>query len=200
MIKVGEEDKYMNEINNTSQKGLNEIWKDVKGYEGLYVVSNLGRVKSIERYVKGRGNGLHKAGGGFMKLFNRSKYIGVTLCKCNKAIQFYLHRIVADAFIPNPEGNKEVNHIDGNKHNNKVSNLEWVSHSENGKHAYRIGLKVKKGGTPNKRVRVFAEGIDKKFNSIADAASYFSISQSSISRCCSGERKYFRKIYKAEYI
>lgn len=179
---------------------MEEIWKPVKGYEGLYEVSDQGRVRSIVRQVNGRGSGTHKAGGRMIKPFNRYAYIGIVMSKENKARQYYLHRVVAEAFIPNPDNKPEVNHIDGDKFNNNASNLEWVSHSENGKHAYKIGLRTKRGGTPSKKVRVTTLGFYKDFDSIADAANFFGISQSSISRCCSGERKFFKKIYKAKYL
>lgn len=99
---------------------MEEIWKPVVGYEGLYEVSNLGRVKAvktIERFLKT--TGVH------------DQYVQTCLYKKCKMVNFYLHRLVALHFIPNPENKKTVNHIDCNKNNNEVSNLEWVSQKEN---------------------------------------------------------------------
>lgn len=116
---------------------MEEIWKDIRGYEGLYQVSNLGRVKSLERmtsqnkHLKEKLTCLNKLSHG---------YNNVGLCKQGKTKAFYVHRLVAEAFIPNPENKPQVNHIDGCKTNNKVDNLEWVTQSENMQHAYRTGL------------------------------------------------------------
>lgn len=104
---------------------MEEIWKDIKEYEGLYQVSNLGRVKRVTtgRILKGRKN---KAG-----------YLLVGLCKSSVSSTKTLHRLVAQAFIPNPENKPEVNHIDENKTNNMVFNLEWMTTKENINHGTR---------------------------------------------------------------
>ena len=98
-----------------------EIWKDVVGYEGLYQVSNMGRVKSLnygrERILKASDNG--------------SGYLYVALCKKGKYKNFLVHRLVAMVFISNPENKPCIDHIDTNKRNNKVENLRWVTHEEN---------------------------------------------------------------------
>lgn len=177
-----------------------EIWKDIAGYEGLYQASNYGRIRSLPRYVNGRGVGMHRTGGRTLKGIKLGDYLGVQLSKENEVKKTYIHRLIASTFIPNPKHLPEINHIDGNKHNNAVPNLEWVTHSQNGIHAYAIGLKVKAGGTPPKRVRIFCKDWSKEFDSIADAADYVGISQSSISRCCSGERNAFFGQYHAEYL
>lgn len=112
----------------------NEVWRPVVGYEGLYEVSNIGRVRrklgETERILKGY-------------IATNIHYMVVDLSKGdNKAKQYSIHRLVAQAFIPNPKNKPCVNHIDGNKLNNSVDNLEWCSYSENLTHAYRTGLRV----------------------------------------------------------
>ena len=103
---------------------MQEIWKDVKGYEGLYQVSNLGQVKRLgndrqmrEKTLKG-----NKVKSGYMQ---------VVLCKKGKSKPLYVHRLVAIAFIPNPNNHKEINHIDEIKTNNNFENLEWCNHKYN---------------------------------------------------------------------
>jgi hypothetical protein len=116
-----------------------EYWKPIIGYEGLYEVSNLGRIKSVKRYG---------TLGGIIIPWNNSKkapYLRVGLSKNNKRKRLLVHRLVAEAFIPNPNNLKEVNHINGNKQDNKVDNLEWNSKSQNHKHAFKLGLRNNKG-------------------------------------------------------
>lgn len=103
-----------------------EIWKDIAGYEGLYQVSNFGRIKSLRSKII------------LASLSSKSGYCYVGLAKNGMNKQKSVHRLVALAFIPNSENKPEVNHIDGNKHNNTVKNLEWVTKSENMKHCRQI--------------------------------------------------------------
>lgn len=118
-----------------------EEWRDVVGYEGLYQVSNLGRVKSLSRrivYKDGREYNYpskvlknQKVGAGFRS---------VMLYGVNGNKQYFVHRLVAETFIPNPNNLSDVNHKDGCKTNNILSNLEWCSHSDNQTRAYKNGL------------------------------------------------------------
>ncbi len=116
-----------------------EIWRDVINYEGLYQVSNRGRVKSLERIVhrssKKRGE---KQSVGVKIL--KQNHVGrdnlmVRLCKNATELDFLVHRLVATAFIPNPNNLPEVNHKDGYRRNNHLKNLEWMTHLDNIRHA-----------------------------------------------------------------
>lgn len=116
-----------------------EIWKAVIGYEDIYEVSNFGNVRSLPRMDS---NG-HEWKGKTLKQAKSGKnkpYLKVNLCKEGTQKVVYVHRIVAQAFLPNPENKYDVNHIDGDKLNNKLENLEWVTRKENIKHACDNGL------------------------------------------------------------
>jgi hypothetical protein len=112
---------------------MKEIFKNVKGYEGIYQVSNLGNVKSLN-YHRGKKEKILKPG------MDLGGYLILTLCKNRKRENKTLHRLVAIAFIPNPENKATVNHINGVKTDNCVSNLEWNTYSENHLHAHKTGL------------------------------------------------------------
>lgn len=119
----------------------NEIWKDIKGFEGLYAVSNLGRVKS---YAKWKG-AFWKEEHIMSQKISRRGYCCVSLSKENKKRDAGVHRLVAENFIDNPLNKPQVNHKDTNKNNNNVSNLEWNTSHENLIHAYANGLKRQDG-------------------------------------------------------
>lgn len=110
-----------------------EIWKDIKGYEGVYKISNLGKINSLPRK--------HSKGKILNPAKNNRGYLRVALCFEGKARYDSIHRLVAETFIPNPKNLTEVNHKDGNKLNNTVENLEWTTRTQNQIHAYRIGLR-----------------------------------------------------------
>ena len=102
---------------------MEEIWIDIKGYEGLYQVSNLGRVKSLSKYA---GNSLRKEK--ILKNYkDKDGYVKVILCKNNKTRFLSIHRLIAEAFIPNPDNLPQINHKDECKSNNSIDNLEWCS-------------------------------------------------------------------------
>lgn len=130
---------------------MNCIWKDIEGFEGLYQVSNIGKIKSLYTNKETFGSP-HSHG-----------YKIVSLTKNKKHSKRYIHRLVADAFIPNPDNKPQVNHIDGDKTNNCVKNLEWSNNSENNKHSYRI-LGNRKQSKKVKNIKT-----DKYYNSIAEA-------------------------------
>lgn len=111
-----------------------EIWKDVVGYEGLYKVSNLGRVKSLDRTVHNRsGDKLDRREGKILSQCKRGRYLGVDLSKNGVSKSKSVHRIVARAFLKKTKFNV-VNHIDHNGFNNRVDNLEWCTHKHNSRH------------------------------------------------------------------
>lgn len=109
-----------------------EIWKDIQGYEGLYQVSNYGMVKGLPKST-------HK-NNIIIKPLNMNKYYYVRLSKNNIAKNYSIHRLVAQSFISNFNNLPQVNHKDGDKHNNYVENLEWISPIENVRHAFKNNL------------------------------------------------------------
>ena len=116
---------------------MEEVWKPIKGYEGLYEVSNTGKVRSLDRQIEYTFCGkkhLRTIRGTVLKPKSNPEYHSVSLCKNGVTRTELVHRIVASAFIPNPNGLSEVNHIDENKANNSVENLEWCTRIENVRH------------------------------------------------------------------
>lgn len=129
-----------------------EQWKDVIGYEGLYQVSDLGRVKSMQRICScnSKGGTRLKKEKILKQTLQESGYIQRTLLKEGKLFLTGVHRLVAKAFISNPENKPEVNHKDCIKHHNYVYNLEWNTYKENIQHSWKNGLaKPKKGEKHN---------------------------------------------------
>jgi hypothetical protein len=116
-----------------------EIWKDIKGYEGIYKVNYLGIVIRIGGSVKRKEHLMYVPLKIMKPIDNGKGYLRIKLTINNKEKRIMLHRIIAEAFIPNPYNKKCVNHIDGNKNNNSLSNLEWCTHKENSQHSIMIG-------------------------------------------------------------
>ena len=119
---------------------MNEIWHPCVGYETHYEVSNLGNVRSIERYANnGHNNGFRKLPLKVLKpALGKAGYLLVTLSVDNTQSSQNVHRLVARAFIQNETNKPQVNHKDGNKENNNINNLEWATASENGLHSFRV--------------------------------------------------------------
>ena len=153
-----------------------EEWRDIPGYEGLYLISNLGRVKSRRRKDEI-----------FLKPFvSRDGYSIATLTRCpGDVVRIGVHRLVAMAFIPNPEDKPQVNHISGDKLDNRPENLEWVTCSENNLHRRRV--LHGRGGRPKKQVVCLTTG--DSFSSITEAANATGVRLEKILACCKGKRK-----------
>ena len=188
--------KNENGANKTTGANLSdeqdEIWKDIPGFEGHYQVSTRGRIKSCDRILPHKTHGSwhikerilkpHLNGPGNSKYPTVHLHAGHGQMHCIR-----VHRIVAETFIPNPCKLPQVNHIDGNKNNNSIGNLEWVTSLENISHAWKTGLcenivKVK-------RVPVVNLDTGETFASIADAERSFGKSIGAISHVLNGKSK-----------
>lgn len=169
---------------------MQEVWKPVKGYEGVYEVSSLGNVASLNYRCTGRRQLLRQG-------IATVGYPVVLLSFGEKAKMAYVHRLVADTFIPNPDEKPQVNHLDGNKRNNAVSNLEWCSGQENMKHAARTGLvdmgkawKVSVRKSSKAVLQVDSSGkVIASFPSLSAAGRAVSAGHSTILSCAKGERE-----------
>lgn len=171
-----------------------EIWKDIPNFEG-YQVSNLGRVKSLSKFINN--NPKSKSIGYFtkekiLKQFGNTRgYELVKLYNNGEKYTKKIHRLVAEAFIPNPQNKPQVNHIDGNKTNNCVENLEWCTCQENVIHSWENNLQKKKIGQENKlSKKVYQYNLSgeliKIWNCVEDARKTLHISN--ISMVCCGKR------------
>ena len=148
---------------------LEEEWRDVGCYEGIYMVSNLGRIKSLVGYNGHQYIKREKILNPYKQEGSKNYYRAVVkLNKNGKGKDFKVHRLVAEAFIPNPENKEEVNHLDGNPLNNIVSNLEWCTHQENITHSMDTGLKVNTINTIDRKTMVMFLNNEYTYDEIAD--------------------------------
>lgn len=175
---------------------MKEIWKQIDGFEN-YEVSNLGNVRNtifINNICEKKQNKILK------QHLQNSGYLKTTLRKEKKQYNKTIHRLVAKAFIPNPNNLPQVNHIDGNKQNNCVDNLEWCTQKENMKHAFKTGLckaqALGKFGSKNPKAKKIymidknTNKIIKKFDAIIEATHYIGKTKSChIVSCCKGKIK-----------
>ena len=158
-----------------------EHWKAIAGYEGIYEVSDMGRVKSLN-YNRTRNEKILKP------RKTNNGYLRVSLCKDGHTKQTLVHRLVAKAFIPNPNNLKTVNHKDEVKTNNTVGNLEWISQKDNlnyGTHNKRVGEAL------SKKVQMFDKSTGEllaTFPSTCEAERVTGINHGNISKCCKGNR------------
>lgn len=187
----------------SSERVICEIWKPIKEYENLYFISNYGNVKSQDRVVyqlhKDGGQAKHIYKGKNIKLQVRPNgYICVGLHKNGKTKYFLVHRLVAEAFIENPDNKNYINHKDCILHHNNVENLEWCTQSENIKYAYDIGRMI---APHQKKVGQYDmnNNLIKIWNCLADACRELNIFESNIAKVCQGKRSHTGG-YKWKYI
>lgn len=156
-----------------------EIWKDIKEYEGRYQVSNLGRVKSLNYNRQGVSKVLKNT-------VSRTGYLDVGLCKDKVRKTYRVHRLVAEAFIPNPGNKPQVNHLDEDKTNNRVDNLEWCTARENSNH----GTRTKRMSITNSKPIICTNGnIKEKYASQKEFCLKYRFSSGQVSEVISGKHK-----------
>ncbi len=168
-----------------------EIWKKVVGYEGIYEISSYGRLRVLLKYRKYRDYQ--------SKILNPSNdkdgYLRTCLTKNKKRKSVFIHRLVAQSFIPNPENKHCVNHINGIKTDNRVENLEWVTHSENNKHAIKLGLSGQAPGELHHMSKLKKQDVieireiySKKIKTQKELGVIYGVSQTQIGRIVNNKR------------
>lgn len=168
---------------------IDEIWKPIKDYEGLYEVSNLGNVRSLDHMRKISGNGEYLQKGKVLKnIKNNSGYIRVTLSKEGKRKNKHIHRLVAEAFIPNPNNLSCINHKDENPLNNNVNNLELCTRKYNDNYGNRNNKIAKKLSKKIDQFDINGNYI-KTWDSSVSIERETELDQSNICLCCKGKRK-----------
>ena len=181
-----------------------EIWKDIENYEGLYQVSNLGRIRTCKRKVEYFNPKLNRISSHTVKSkiktpsIKDNGYMQVTLNKDNIGRSFYVHRLVAQAFISNPDNKKTVNHKDFNKQNNKAENLEWATYKEQEHH--KILNHGKTVGNTKNIIIKFKNGYEKEYISICEAARELNINRQIIYNIMNGAKNGKAKELNIDYI
>jgi len=192
-------------------RDIEEIWKDIEDYKGEYQVSNLGRVKSLDREIPhSKGKGIRKRKGMFIKThIMPNGYEHIVIRKDGKQHNDYIHRLVAKAFCVNVNNLSEVNHIDENKENNCADNLEWCTHEYNMcygtllkrqslslKEYYKTNVSAMKGkegkrGKDNKvSIPIYCITTNEYFDNARMAMEQYNVDNSSILKCCKGKAEY----------
>ena len=168
-----------------------EIWKDYKDYEGLYQASNLGRMRSLDRWVKSKSGSVRLCKGKILKPFTtKNGYLQVCLWKNGKVKTFYVHRLVAEAFLPNPNNLTEVNHKDENKLNNNAENLEWCDREYNCNFGTRNERDALTKSKPVLQYTMEGEFV-KEWKSIRECGRN-GYDQGHVAACCQGKQKYHK--------
>lgn len=160
------------------------LWRPVVGFEGYYEVSNSGEIMSLERTIIVSGHSRRLKEKVLKPKINNDGYVHVQLSKNSLYSTFTVHRLVAEAFLEMPDDKNFVNHINGNKLDNNVDNLEWVTRSENMRHAVRLGLCSKR----NRRIRVLDKCTGAKYDSIKEAATTYNIKYHTLRKYLNGKR------------
>ena len=169
-----------------------EIWKEIEGYEGLYEVSNTGKVRSLDRYTTGNRHRLLK-GKELSQRENELGYKFVQLCKDGIPKHARVHRLVAQAFIQNPEKKPYINHIDANPKNNNVDNLEWCTQQENIQHAYKMGCFPKQTKLTKEQVDYIRDSYIPYKHSAQNIADELNISIDTVYGVLKKRRRYMRE-------
>ena len=184
---------------------MEEVWKDVVGYERLYMVSDMGRIKGLGRYVWNGNTFVFKPEKIITSCNRGLGYHVVGLYLNGERTTLQVHRLVAIAFIPNPYNKEMINHKDGKRSNNKLENLEWCTRSENMIHAFYVLKSINltppkyNGSNDLKVLQLSLIGSKiKLWASIKDASIDLKIASSSISKCCKNTRNHAGK-FKWEY-
>lgn len=133
-----------------------EVWVDIPGYEGHYQVSNLSRIRSLDKLVNGGRSGVKLKKSKVLTHANRHGYRCVTLSKHGMSKTNLVHRVVASVFIPNLDNKPFINHINGIKHDNRIENLEWCTGKENSDHKFNV-LGYKQSKETNKKIQVYVQ-------------------------------------------
>ena len=169
-----------------------EIWKDKKDYEGLYQASNLGRMRSLDRWVSSKNGSMQFIKGRILKLFNNNQgYLHVVLSKNNKVKAYLVHRIIAETFLPNTDNLPCVNHKDEDKTNNRVENLEWCDAKYNSNYGTR-NERMSKSLTNNIYTSREVDVYDLDMNFIETLPSSkecgrkYKVQHSNVRYCCNG--------------
>lgn len=175
-----------------------EIWKDIKGFEGFYQVSNLGRIRSLARKSKGRWGQKIFNGIVLQPVVSDRGYIKARLYKSGKGITIRVHRVVAEAFVPNPHNYAEVNHKNEIKTDNRSENLEWSDRKHNCQYGTRTKRQSEKLSCPIRQITKSGEVV-REFISSKEAERLCGYSSSHINECCNGKRKTSNG-YKWEFV
>lgn len=179
---------------------MKEEWRAVPGYEGLYELSNMGRVRSLDRIVRASGVSKRRAFGCVLNPYtNKLRYQYVALSKDGKSKTLSVHRLVANVFVPNPNNYSIINHKDENPSNNRADNLEWCTQMYN----VHYGTGMERGDAKSNHGRMAVDKLDLNGNyicsyrSISEAAEAVGVRKQSICACLKGKHSNGRNVFTA---